>query len=273
MNFDVDGYKAFKKRYPLLLNIGATEHWARKLVDLDREILADNAMLFHDSQSLRNGLYLSIQQRFQKREIQYLQSRLSEDELKRLLLEEEKPPFPIISEPHYTTTEARVHHLTHLATFHERTGVNPIGLDTVVEFGGGYGGMCKVTGAKTHIIIDFPAPLFLQKFYLQNHDSRDIHLHQQDGEDIRPGINLVPVFFQDTLNRLNCDLLLTCWSLCEASDDTRAWMRHVGFFDADYILHGDQRNMKNKYFEGYEVLYDAQAIDKDSSRYLFLRKQ
>jgi hypothetical protein len=64
-----------------------------------------------------------------------------------------------------------IHHAYHLARFEEATGQRIDGLGCVVEFGGGYGNMCRTvrragfTGP--YIILDLPYFSALQRYYLR----------------------------------------------------------------------------------------------------------
>jgi hypothetical protein len=64
-----------------------------------------------------------------------------------------------------------IHHAHHIAQFEKRTGARTEGIDFVVEFGAGYGNMCRLfytlgyTG--TYIMYDLPIFSELQKYFLQ----------------------------------------------------------------------------------------------------------
>lgn len=64
-----------------------------------------------------------------------------------------------------------IHHAYHLAQFEEKTGGEIQHLDLVLEFGGGYGSMCRLfhnLGFRgTYIIFDLPHFSLLQEYYLR----------------------------------------------------------------------------------------------------------
>jgi hypothetical protein len=64
-----------------------------------------------------------------------------------------------------------VHHAYHVASFEEATGTRVDGFDRVVEFGGGYGSMCRVFHrlgfAGRYTMFDLPAFSSLQAYYLR----------------------------------------------------------------------------------------------------------
>lgn len=65
-----------------------------------------------------------------------------------------------------------VHHVYHLSQFEAKTGVPAETMDFVLEFGGGYGSMCRLfqnLGFKgKYVIFDLPAFSALQRYYLKS---------------------------------------------------------------------------------------------------------
>ncbi|MBI2471666.1 MAG: glycosyltransferase [Planctomycetes bacterium] len=65
-----------------------------------------------------------------------------------------------------------VHHAYHLAQLEEKADVAVQNLDTIIEYGGGYGSMCRLAynlGFRgTYIIIDLPAFSALQRYFLKS---------------------------------------------------------------------------------------------------------
>lgn len=65
-----------------------------------------------------------------------------------------------------------IHYAYHLALFEQRTGVSLADLDCVVEFGGGYGGMCRLLHRLgfngRYVIFDLPYFSALQRYYLRS---------------------------------------------------------------------------------------------------------
>jgi len=71
------------------------------------------------------------------------------------------------------TSGNKVHQCYHLQQWANRTKIAPSSLDSVFEFGGGYGAMCHVIhrmGFKgVYSLTDFPEFLLLQEYYLSQH--------------------------------------------------------------------------------------------------------
>ncbi len=78
-------------------------------------------------------------------------------------------PSPFLQYP--MSSENSVHHAYHLARFQNQTGEKIANADLVFEFGGGYGGMCRLIhqmGFKgKYVILDLPVVSALQVFFLK----------------------------------------------------------------------------------------------------------
>lgn len=68
------------------------------------------------------------------------------------------------------SSENLIHHAYHIAQFEDKLNESISNFDVIVEFGGGYGNMCKLShnlGFKgQYVLYDFPVFSFLQQFYL-----------------------------------------------------------------------------------------------------------
>jgi hypothetical protein len=79
------------------------------------------------------------------------------------------PPFP----PMPATNAIAIEHASHLFRFREATGAAFHDAGCIVEFGGGYGSMCRLIHALgfrgNYVIFDLPHVLALQRYYLALH--------------------------------------------------------------------------------------------------------
>lgn len=79
------------------------------------------------------------------------------------------PPFL----PDPRTNAATVGHANHLRHYQAMTGSSLLAQDCIVEFGGGYGSMCRLARrlgfAGRYVIFDIPPILALQRYYLGLH--------------------------------------------------------------------------------------------------------
>jgi hypothetical protein len=73
-----------------------------------------------------------------------------------------------------STSGNLIHYAFHLAQFEEATGIDLSRARSVLEFGGGYGGMCRLLRqlgqSGRYTIFDLPEMVALQEFYLSVHD-------------------------------------------------------------------------------------------------------
>jgi len=95
------------------------------------------------------------------------------------------PPFPTL----FRSSGNRIHHLYHIARFEEMSNQNINDYDIILEFGGGYGSMCRLiynAGFKgTYIIYDFPEFNALQRTYLN---------------ETKRSTSVKRIFFSDNIN-------------------------------------------------------------------------
>jgi len=115
-------------------------------------------------------------------------------------------------------TGSSIHQAYHLRVWERASGQRIEDLHNIVEFGGGYGQMCAIAHRLgfhgNYTLFDFPEFLMLQRFYLENiglpQDTLDLISYRQvDSEDR----------FQYPPS--STDLLIGCYSLCEAPAELR----------------------------------------------------
>ena len=168
-------------------------------------------------------------------------------------------PLPFIYYPR--SSGSLLHHCHHVLRFEETTGANLPGLDAIVEFGGGYGSMCRLLhrlGFKgRYFIYDLPEFSALQRYFLK---SLDLPVHDAGADRTQPGIHL----FTD-LEALRAALatvpasarrgFIATWSLSESPPELRDRFLPL-VTDFDYLLIAFQDRFyevdNNAYFAGLE---------------------
>jgi hypothetical protein len=193
------------------------------------------------------------------------------------------PPFP----PMISTNAMAVEHATHLYRFRESMDVPFQDAGCVIEFGGGFGSMCRLVHALgftgTYIIFDLPHVLALQRYYLGLHGIRadldgqgGVRLCCEIGQVRRLLANLAPrrvsamstwAMSEMPLNLRTqieavmtdqCDKLLIAWQPSFEGIDNHAWFREFA-----------ERSKGRIAWKQRAVLVDpAQATPADS-QYLF----
>lgn len=141
--------------------------WARNQAELVRLICSSDPRQFLCWEVIRRTMfvadapYVTVElEALRQSNWQHWRSIISEDKLGR--------PFPYHGE--LSSSANRIHHAYHIHRFTESTGASLRDFDTIVEFGGGFGGFRRVadcSGFEGHYVI-FDLPIFgaLQRFYL-----------------------------------------------------------------------------------------------------------
>lgn len=113
-----------------------------------------------------------------------------------------------------------VHHAYHLAQFEDVTGTRVDGFRSVIEFGGGYGSMCRLFAnlgfRGRYLIIDLPAFTALQEYYLES-----IGIRILTPGEYRAGEHGVLCLsdldaLRDLVDGQSGSLFLATWSISEA---------------------------------------------------------
>lgn len=104
------------------------------------------------------------------REFQYLKGRPDWKSVWEDVIREDSVGSPKPCKGYRQSSGNRVHQAYHLARFEKETGLSVSRFPLIVEFGGGYGNLCRLIhklGFKgRYIIFDLPEFVALQKFYL-----------------------------------------------------------------------------------------------------------
>ena len=105
-------------------------------------------------------------------ELKYLKSRPDWKSRWHKIIKETHTGHPVPYWRHPQSSGNLIHHAYHLAKFEEVTGSIPGSTDFILEFGGGYGSMCRVlhnAGFQgKYVIFDLPEFSALQRFYLKS---------------------------------------------------------------------------------------------------------
>jgi len=178
--------------------------------------------------------------RARRRQLAHLRSRRDESELARLLVED-PVGRPALVEL-YPTSPNRVHQLAHVERFAECTGVEPEAVRSVVEWGGGYGAMCRLwqlLGVHTYTILDLPLVAALQWLYLASVLGEDeVVLHERPAAPVAGRVNLMPAVASTPLA---ADLFISTWALSESPADVQDAVAAGRFFGATHLLLAFQR--------------------------------
>jgi len=155
-----------------------------------------------------------------------------------------------------------LHTAYHLAEFESNTSSKTIDYDCILEFGGGFGSMCRLNfnlGFNSgYIIFDFVHFSLLQKYYLKSNNIPVVTID----EFIRTKKGVVCISDTDELNAIldiydskSRILLIATWSISESPIDVRdLFLKSCD--NVDSFLFAYQNNFENvdnnKYFDSYQ---------------------
>jgi len=125
-----------------------------------------------------------------------------------------------------STSVNTISHTAHVMTFLEcLPDAKP---DSIVEFGGGYGNMCRILKSLwpgvDYTIVDLPLFCALQEIYLDKCGTE---------------CNIVPVQNMDSVS--DKDMMIATWSLSECDRNVQDQVQGLDFFGSKYFLGSHQR--------------------------------
>lgn len=135
---------------------------------------------------------------------------------------------------------------------------------TIVEIGGGYGCLARVTKMikpnTTYIILDLPEYIAIQSLYLRSTlIDNTVNVHKKTPNYFKPGqIHLVPVFLINDIN-INADIFISTAALSETPEAVQKIVVDKKFFNADSAyLTGQLNKWGTQYdFEHHKVIFDG----------------
>ncbi|HTZ05342.1 MAG TPA: hypothetical protein VMB53_06265 [Gaiellaceae bacterium] len=182
--------------------------------------------------------------RARRLQLEYLRGRRAGGELARLL-REDAVGDPVLVRP-YPTSANRVHVLAHVERFAEATRVEPASVASVVEWGGGYGALCRawrLLGGATYTILDLPIASCLQWLFLASVLGEDaVVLHDAPGEPVLGLVNLMPA---DPSAPVSADVFVSTWALSESPPELQDAVAAGGFFGARHLLLAYRRDARD----------------------------
>jgi len=171
-------------------------------------------------------------------------------------------PFgqPIFYPKYKKTSENVIHHAYHIAQWEKFANINVDEIDLVLEFGGGYGSMCRLfynLGFQgKYVIYDLPIMSALQRYYLESLGIGVI----SDEKIKKDGINIICTSSIETVETLCSNdvipnsLFIATWSLSEVPLRTRQELTGIIHFCSHFLVAYQERfgNIDNKnYFSDW----------------------
>lgn len=176
-----------------------------------------------------------------RNQLNYLEQILSKDKLK-AILQEDYVGNPLLFDFAYTTSHNSVDHLFHFYRYMKRTKNKLNRMKSIVEWGGGYGGMAKIfqrlkSTPKSYHIIDIPLVSCIQWLYLTTiFGDENVNLLSTPEDVILDGkINLIPLCFLDN-HKIKADLFISTWALSESSQFSQDYVDSLNWFNSKHFL-------------------------------------
>ncbi len=185
----------------------------------------------------------------------------------RSLLREDTIGGPRISGPRWLTSANRTHHAGHLASYHRACNRDFAALDSIVEWGGGYGDMARLVRRRnpncTYTILDLPELLALQHVYLAAILGEDsVHLVTPEASPQRGKINFLPSSAVAAGKiGVTCAGFLSTWGLNESPTELQRFAAECDFFGASAVLLGYAKNEDNHLLRFLSRLHIDEYLD------------
>ena len=213
---------------------------------LERALLPNPPFDFLRNSVILRTMFVTAGGGWLRNELSFLESRFSEIDLQEILIED-CVGRPLLLNRKYLTSHNSIHHLYHLARLEERTGLDFHGVQSVVEWGGGYGNLAKIASRlslnSTYTIIDIPLLSCLQWLYLTvTVGPERVNMLDSVDKKIESGkLNLLPVCFLSN-HLVSGDLFISTWALSESSAFSQDLVRGQNWFGCKHLLLAYQEN-------------------------------
>jgi putative sugar O-methyltransferase len=242
--------KEFFDLYDVLIkkdiSIFLTPHWLSLNSKFENYFRNNNNNIpfgFLKNKLIGFAMFVSGGSKSMKTELDNLRQIYSEKEL-RNLLEEEAVGLPIITDIKHGTSHNSIRHLYHIVRFATKTKININSINSVLEWGGGYGNFARIflkvrhfPNGFTYTIIDTPLFSCIQWLYLSAVLGKDkVNIIKNETCSIVEGkINIVPIEFIEKINATP-DLFVSTWALSESSVYSQDYVLSKDFWFAKHLL-------------------------------------
>lgn len=186
---------------------------------------------------------------YTRSELRYLQSREDWTSRWRPAVREDRVGSPMPYLFHRESSANLIHHAYHLAQFEARCGMRVSEMDYIVEFGGGYGSMCRLAHrlgfAGKYIIFDLPAFSALQRYFIRSVElpllSGNACFSASRGVCCVSDVETFQALCAEASTRGRSPMFIATWSLSEAPVSLRETViKAVGGFKAFLIGYQDR---------------------------------
>ncbi len=198
-------------------------------------------MRFLRESVIRQSMFVDVRGEWLNAQMELLSGHFGAERLSELVAESPVGDPPLCDAT-LMTSHNTVHHLAHLARYEQQTGSQLAACSTVLEWGGGYGNLCRLVhkmspDIERYVIVDTPLFGALQWLYLSMTLGEDrVSLWTGKGEPPAKGVVIVPVPEVPELD-VSVDLLLSTWAISECSPYAQDYVSGArDWFGAERLL-------------------------------------
>lgn len=242
--------KDFEKNYNKLNNFNidsfTTPLWKKFNSQVGKSLLPAPPFSFLNDPTIMISMFATAGGNWMEKELKFLEGKMKDKKL-REILKEDYVGDPLLLNYRYLTSHTAIHHLHHLVKFLSVTKSRLENLDTIVEWGGGYGSLIRImkrlNPKATYIIIDTPLFSCLQWLYLGTiFGEKGVNLLLSPKDKIKKNqINLLSLPFLK-YHEIKADLFISTWALSESSKYSQDYVLKKNWFNAKHLLLAYQDN-------------------------------
>lgn len=263
--------------------------WKKNTEEIESIFLSGLPFSFLRNQILKQTMFAHLPKKSTNIQKKLISQKYNEEDAG-VILREHDTGSPILNDFQYKTSGNSIHHLYHLLKFNQETGVSPTAVNSVMEFGGGYGNMAKIfkkiNPIATYTIVDIPVFSYIQFVYLGTVLGKDNVVMFDGVGSIKQGkINIVPLHkaFIEKLSSIveKPDLFISTWALSETNEATQNMVRAEDYFESKYLLLAYQKKSEafayaqdiEKLPQNYQSVYGAETEYLKDNYYLFASRK
>lgn len=228
------GQQNHKKIAPELIH----ESWSQNITALESYFVGKMSEDFIANEVI-NGTMVFTNRKAHQLELKYVLDAFGKQMVEEVISKGLNSTF-LYGKSRRSTLINSVHHLHHLMRFEQLTGRRVSSIDSVVEFGGGYGNMARIVqnlgGCTTYSIVDLLLFSCIQYVFLSTVAGSDRVALDDDHTRQDAKILLHPLFSTDTSTKLHGNLFLSTWALSESTRAAYDWVTASDWFGANNLL-------------------------------------
>lgn len=242
--------KNFEKNYNKLNNFNidsfTTPLWKKFNSRVEKSLLPIPPFSFLNDPTIMLSMFATAGGSWMRKELNFLEEKMGRGKLKEIL-KEDYVGDPLLLNYSYLTSHTAIHHLYCFIKFITATNAKLDNLNTIVEWGGGYGSLVRLLKRlkpkTTYIIIDTPLFSCLQWLYLSTiFGEKEVNLLTSPKDKIiKNKINLLSLSFLKNV-KIEADLFISTWALSESSKYSQDYVLRNNWFNAKRLLLAYQDN-------------------------------